>query len=242
MVFSKINRYILVGVGSIFLGVSIFLAWPNMRVFLSQRFFTLGNYYFSEKAYNLNYAEKIYKIALQINPEMPNVHYQLARIYFLQGKFYVARDMIDREIEKQPDFKRSFYIRGLINGYDGKFQEAIGDFEEFLKWKPSSWAASNDLAWVYFQKGNFEKVSLVADNGLKNNQNNPWLLNTKGLALYNLNKKNEASEYFKKALIEAEKLGVQDWGKAYPGNDPAFSAQGLEQMLNAIKTNNGLPI
>lgn len=242
MVFSKINRHILVGLSGVLLVGGIFLAWPNMRVFFSQKFFVLGNYYFSEKAYNLNYAEKIYKIALRINSETPGAHYQLARIYFLQGKFKTARNTINGEIEKQPEFKRSFYVRGLINGYDGKFPEAVADFEEFLKWKPESWAAHNDLAWVYFQVGDFDKVLALADDGLKDNPKNPWLLNTKGLALYNLKRKGEAKEYLTKALEETEKLRPEDWKMAYPGNDPQFSAAGLKQMLEAIKLNKNLAI
>lgn len=201
-----------------------------------------ADYYFSDASYNLESAKRWYQVGRFLDPSSQAVHYQLARIYFLQGKFDIARKEINIEIEKFPDFKRSYYVRGLINGYDKKFAQAIGDFNEFLKWKPASWAAHNDLAWVYFQIGDFLRVSALADDGLKYNPDNPWLLNTKGLALYNLNKKEEAKEYFVKALAEAGKLGIKDWQTAYPGNDPAFASQGLEQMLNAIKANNELAI
>lgn len=214
----------------------------NLRWASANYFFFIGNYYFSPKAYNLNYAEKMYQVAIKTNSEMPGVHYQLARIYFLRGRFDLARDTINREIEKYPEFKRSLYVRGLINGYDGKMQEAADDFTEFLKWKPSSWAAHNDLAWVYFQVGDFDKVLSLADDGLKYNPENPWLLNTKGLALYNLDRKEEAGEYLTRALEETEKLSPEDWKAAYPGNDPRFSAQGLKQMLEAVKLNKNLAV
>ncbi|MFH1990604.1 MAG: tetratricopeptide repeat protein, partial [Patescibacteria group bacterium] len=221
-----------------FLIASGFLARPLLAEYALSK----AVYYFNGGAYDLSAAEKWYKVGGFFDPNSQAVHYQLARIYFLQGKFDIARKEIGIELQNFPNFKRSHYVSGLINGYDGRFQQAIGDFEEFLKWKPSSWAAWNDLAWVYFQLGNFEKVLSLADSGLKYNPDNPWLLNAKGLALRNLDKENKAKEYFGKALKEAEKLGVEDWKMAYPGNDPALSAQGLNQMLNAIKSNKDLSV
>jgi len=198
----------------------------SFRSFLANYSFNKARYYFNDGAYNLLFAEKWYKVGEFFDPNSREVHYQLARIFFLEGKFGIAREMIEEELRRFSDFKRSYYVLGLINGYDGNFPEAITDFEEFLKWKPSSWAAQNDLAWVYFQVGDFEKVLLLADSGLKESLENPWLLNTKGLALHNLDRKEEAKEYFERATKEAEKLKPEDWGAAYPGNNSAFTLRG----------------
>jgi tetratricopeptide (TPR) repeat protein len=214
------------------------LFWhKDIQEFSAGGMFAAGNYYFSEKSYHLNRAENFFQYALKIKENYPGAHYQLARIYFLRGNFNLARKEINAELAAYPDFKRSFYVRGLINGYAGRFPEAVNDFENFLHWKPSSWAAHNDLAWVYFQVGNFEKVLELANDGLRYAPENPWLLNTKGLALYNLDRPAEAKEYLTQALEKTEKLAPEDWKKAYPGNDPNFSANGLTQMLAAIKTN-----
>jgi tetratricopeptide (TPR) repeat protein len=226
--------------GGLIVVVILLSGWiwrKNMQDFSAQKLFTLGNYYFSEKNYQLDRAEKFFQGALKIKENYPGAHYQLARIYFLRGNFGSARKEIDAELTAYPDFKRSFYVRGLINGYAGRFPEAVKDFENFLRWKPSSWAAHNDLAWVYFQVGDFDKVLELANDGLRYAPENPWLLNTKGLALYNLNRGAEAKEYLTKALEKTEKLAPDDWKRAYPGNDPNFSAVGLQQMLSAIKAN-----
>jgi tetratricopeptide (TPR) repeat protein len=220
--------------------VVIFLAMFFLKNNIAKMAFQVGEFYFTEKHYNLFLAKDFYRVALLIDPEIHGAHYQIARVYFLGGAFDIARDEIDFEIKVNPEFKRSYYVRGLIDGYDMDFIAAISDFEEFLKWKPQSWAALNDLSWVYFQIGDYEKVLELAGKGLEFTPSNPWLLNTKGLALYNLGRKDESKIYLAEALKESKRLSPEEWKVAYPGNDPNFSSIGLNQMLKAIETNKNL--
>ena len=100
--------------------------------------FTIGNYYFGNGAYDLQKAHDAYQGALVLDPEMVGPHYQLARIDFIRSDFFFALKEINTEIELHPDFKRSYYVRGLINGYSGKLKDAESDFTTFLAWKPDS--------------------------------------------------------------------------------------------------------
>ncbi len=203
-------------------------------------FFNIGNYYFGEGAYDLNKSEKYYKKALAIDSSLKRLHYQMARLYFIKNEFSLARNEINKEIELYPDFKRSYYVRGLINGYDNKLGDAESDFIEFLEWKKDSWAGYNDLAWVYFRMGDYKKVLATADSGLKYYPDSVWLLNSKGVALINLGQKNEARNVLIKALSIAESMNVDEWGVAYPGNDPEIYGDGLSAMKESIKGNLGL--
>lgn len=214
----------------------LFLFSPS-RMEIGNYFFEKGNYYFSVGAYNLNKAQKRYEWALKIYPQAQGPHYQLARIYFLKGDFGHALDEINIEIKNFPDFKRSHYVRGLINGYAKNFPAAITDFEEFLEWDSKSWAAHNDLAWIYFQKGDYKKAEEVSRRGLGFSSDSPWLLNSLGTALLNLGKKQEAKTAFEAALNEAKKLTPSAWQKAYPGNNPAIAEGALKRMLENIEFN-----
>lgn len=209
---------------------------------IANSLFNKGNYYFSSQEYDLEKAQSQYEWALKIYPQAQGPHYQLSRIYFLKGDFSRATEEINIEIKNFPNFKRSYYVRGLINGYAKNFPEAISDFKEFLKWDGQSWAAHNDLAWIYFQTGDYKNAEKISREGLRWSPDNPWLLNSLGTALLNLDKKQEAKAAFELALSEAQKLTVSDWQKAYPGNNPAISAEALKRMIDTIKSNTELTV
>lgn len=116
------------------------------------------------------------------------------------------------------------------------------DSSLFDKWldfscRQNEWAGYNDLAWLYFQLGDYEKTLSVSESGLQNSSDNAWLLNMHGLALHNLGRSEEAKEYFDRAKKRVDTLTPEDWGRAYPGNDPAIYAEGLARMREAIEHN-----
>ncbi|MSU74785.1 tetratricopeptide repeat protein [Candidatus Kaiserbacteria bacterium] len=199
--------------------------------------FAIGNYYFGDGAYNTEKAEKYFKKALALDPILQGVHYQLARVYFIKGYFVRALAEINKEIELYPDFGRSHYVRGLIYGYTGQLADAETEFKAFLVWKPQSWAGNNDLAWIYFQEGKYAEARDAARAGLKIAPTNPWLLNALGVALLNLGEKKEAKDVFTQALDSSNKMNKNDWGSAYPGNNPMVYGQGFSQMKESIEEN-----
>jgi tetratricopeptide (TPR) repeat protein len=197
----------------------------------------IGNYYFGGGAYNTEKAEKHYREALELDQQLQGPHYQIARIYFVRGDFYPALKEINRELELHPDFKRSYYVRGLIYGYSDMLSEAEADFIEFLKWKPDSWAGNNDLAWIYFQGGKYKEAAEAARAGLKIAPDNAWLLNALGVALLNEGKLVEARKSLTAALVSANAMTLADWGGSYPGNNPSVYGDGLEAMKASIGRN-----
>lgn len=201
----------------------------------------IGNYYFNvygDGEYNLNKAEKYFYKSIEIDPKIPDAWHQLARIDFLRGDFQNALKKINKQIEIHGDsFMASFYIRGLISGFAGNYEQAENDFKKFIDWDPKNWAAYNDLSWIYFKKGDHKNMEIAALKGLEFAPKNPWLLNSLGASLLNQNKTVEAKNAFLKAKGGAESLSEQDWHKAYPGNDPKSAKNGLESMKEAIELN-----
>ena len=199
--------------------------------------FEIGNYYFGGGAYDTEKAETYFRKALELDPSLQGPHYQLARIEFVRGDFYSAEVEINIELSQHPDFGRSHYVRGLIYGYSGRLKEAETEFKEFLKWKPESWAGNNDLAWIYFQEGKYKEARDAARAGLTIAPNNPWLLNSLGVALLNIDDKKGAKEAFIKALAILNSMTEADWGAAYPGNNPKVYGDGLAKMKESIQKN-----
>ena len=199
--------------------------------------FNIGNYFFGEGGYDVVKAEQYIKRALAINDGIPEAHYQLARIYFIQSDFKNALVEINKELAFSPYFYRSYYVRGLIYGYDAQYDKAAADFKAYLIHNPTSWAAHNDLAWTYFSKGDYAGALATARDGLTYAPHNPWLLNTLGAILLNEGRRTEAKQAFDSALQTLRAMTPDDWGAAYPGNDPAIYTEGLSAMRASIERN-----
>lgn len=220
----------------------IFFVFSNDANKLVQK----GNYYFNvggDGRYDLKKAERYFRKALEIDPAVSDAWHQRARIDFLRGDFDGALAKINTQIELHGDsLMSSYYIRGLIYGYTKDFANAEKDFLKFLEWEKMNWATYNDLSWIYFQQGDYEKTLKTAEAGLAYHPNNPWLLNMAGISSLNLDDIDNARAYLEKALVWAETLTEKDWHKAYPGNDPRVAGQGITEMKEAIHANLNLVV
>jgi len=219
-----------------FLIVSGLLARPSLAEYALSR----ANYNFNGGAYNLSAAGNWYKAADFLGSNSDFVHYQLARIYFVENNLDGAKKEIDIALVKNPNNQRAFYIRGLIDGFAKNYEEAISDFEKFTVWSPQEWAGWNDLAWVSYEAGDYAKAKNAALEGLKIDAENPWLLNNLGLAYLGLEEKNEAQAIFAKAKNNAEVLTLEKWKKAYPGNNPNYAEWNLAEFRANVKYNTTL--
>ncbi len=209
--------------------------------------FEEGELSFEEgERYDLGRAQEAYSLASILKPDVhPYLWYQLGRVYFLQGFFPSAL----RAFNQQRTFfgeevPAVYYMIGLTYGYQARQNESAEDwrraelaFKRFLEIKPISPWARTDLAWVYFSQGKYEDMKPVLEQGLEDDPDHPWLLNMYGLSLLNTGEKARAREYFTRALEGASKLTAEDWGRAYPGNDPASWQKGLDEMRIALAKN-----
>jgi tetratricopeptide (TPR) repeat protein len=204
----------------------------------------IGDAHFGgSREYSLSCARYAYTHALRINPsEDGDAWHQLGRIDFIEGNFNAALYKFNKQIQYFDDsLPNVYYMIGLTYGYKAResgdkrdWERAEEAFETYISYNPNEWAPRVDLAWVFFSEGKFEEMKPVLEEGLVNHPQNSWLLNMYGLALLNTGEKEEAKQYFEDALAEAELLSPEEWGRAYPGNDPALYELGLEEMKKAI--------
>jgi len=217
--------------------------------------FALGQYYFNysnqaDGEYDLKRARTYYEEVIRENPQANDmVWYQLGRIDFLEGNFDAALFKFAKQLEYFGDARSNvFYMIGLTHGYKARqtqnpedWQKAADGFATFLTFVPASPWARTDLAWIYFAEGKFNDMKPVLELGLIQNPEHPWLLNMYGLYLHNTDRKELANEYFARAAAAAAALEVVDWGRAYPGNNPEYWGEGLEEFQDVIKFNQALP-
>ncbi|MBP9782758.1 MAG: tetratricopeptide repeat protein [Candidatus Pacebacteria bacterium] len=199
-----------------------------------------GNLFFGKipYLYNLNLANFFF-IQASYPPTgkaLKFAHYQLGRTYFIKGQLQGAIEEINKEVALYPENIRAQYMLGLTYGYMNKEEKAIEAFAKFIEWKPESWAARNDKAWLEFRIGDID-AALETITPVTHLTDNAWVQNTYGVMLMNKKKYKEAKVAFDYAKVAADKLTEKEWGKVYPGNDPRVYGQGLRAAKKSIESN-----
>lgn len=202
--------------------------------------FILGNLLFGTvpSLYNLTLGQYFFQLASYPHIGKPTEysHYQLSRTYFIEGKLDQAEFEAKEELALYPENKRTFYILGLTYGYMHREEDAIKSFGKFIEWKPDTWAARNDKAWLEFRIGRIDEA-LTTIQPVTWQKDNPWVQNTYGVLLMNKGLYNEAEQALQNAKKATEIMVASSWGQAYPGNDPEVYNVGLSSMKNSIQSN-----
>lgn len=207
----------------------------------AQRAYLYGNKHFDAThadAYNISRAEDLYERATLLDPKLPYLQHQRARVAFLKGDFSEALHHINDELAVNPEpSPSSYYIRGLIKGFIGEHASAAADYEAYLQYDPTNWAAINDLAWVLLKDKRSHDALVALDWGLIFWPENPWLLNGKAIAHYEMGQLELAAEAATRAEAAVEHVTEADWLQAYPGNDPLMAREGVATLRAAVQEN-----
>lgn len=218
--------------------------------------FALGEYYFNSGddpsgAHDLTKARMYYEQAVAASStQHETAWHQLGRIDFIEGRFDSAIAKFNTQIELFGDaVPNVYYMLGLTYGYKAQrtndeldWRRGEEAFEIFIEHAPAAPWPRIDLAWLYFEQGKFEEMLPTLKEGLNFAPENPWLHNMYGLALLNTDDPAAARTHFELASEYASKLTTEEWGKAYPGNDPNAWEIGLASFKDAIAKNLELAI
>jgi tetratricopeptide (TPR) repeat protein len=206
-----------------------------------QRAFAYGERHFDAQnanEYDIRRAAYFFALAAAQDPTLPYLYHELARISFLEGDFKTALARINFQISLHGDSEpNSYYIRGLIEGYMGDYAPAAKDYEHFLQFDPNDWAAMNDYAWVLLKANRPQDAVRVTLQGLTLFPDNPWLLNSNSIALYEIGDLKDAYSQAQHAVQGSQRLTQSQWLHAYPGNDPGIAAEGVAAFQKAAADN-----
>ena len=110
---------------------------------------TINNYATSlKKLGKLDDAEKMFKLALSLNPKDSEVLFNLGNLYNNQNKLDLARNRYLEAIQIRPDFAEAHYNLGLIFSKLGDNPKAIEHLEMFLRLSPNARNAETIRAYV----------------------------------------------------------------------------------------------
>ena len=203
--------------------------------------YKLGNIFFGQvpRLYNLTLAQLFFTHASYppLGKPYPYAHHQLSRTYFISGNLNIALSEAKKELEMYPENTATYYILGLTYGFMNMEEEAIDAFSQFIQYNPDSWAAKNDKAWLQFRIGDIDGSLKTMKSAVLSHGDNPWVLNTYGTLLINKKRYREAGVILEKALAYAKMMTEEEWGNAYPGNDPRIYKVGLQAMISSIQGN-----
>lgn len=204
--------------------------------------FTLGNVFFGgvKSLYNVQvaqlfYASSAYPLFSKLPPRY--AHHQLSRTYFIQGHLDSALSEAKKELETYPDDTATYYILGLTYGYMNRLYEAIDSFSTYIETHPDTWAGRNDKAWLQFRLGDIDGALQTIEPIAGDFKYTVWVQNTYCALLINKKRFVDAEKACNYAKTAIEKMTENDWGHAYPGNDPRVYTTGLQAMRTSIEQN-----
>jgi tetratricopeptide (TPR) repeat protein len=210
--------------------------WPD-----AQKAYEYGNRHFNSsdrRAYDIDLAGHFYWRAQELDPYHAAVYHQIARISFLKNRLSTALFYIDTQIARHGDTVPSaHYMRGLILGYRGDYDEAARSYERFLEFYPDNWAAITDYSWVLLKAGRPYEAAAATGRALALYPKNPWLLNTNAIALHEIGDTQQALLKARAAQVSVASVTVADWLEAYPGNDPRVAQAGIDTLRASIVNN-----
>lgn len=205
-----------------------------------------GEYFGGARSYDLSCAQDAYERAVTLDPKGSLLAWhQLGRIAFVRGDYDRALADFDKQITYFGDqLPNVHYMRGLTYAFRAEergraddFALAEREFERYVVLDPESPWARVDYAYVLFSEKKYDAMRPVLEEGLLRHPTNPWLLNMYGLSLLNTGDKEGARLYFTSAERVAKHLTVDEWGRAYPGNDPTLWPGALAHFQDIIAKN-----
>jgi tetratricopeptide (TPR) repeat protein len=190
--------------------------------------------------YNIRFAHFFYTIAthpLILEKPPRYAHYEFSRVYFIEGNLPESLKEAEKELELYPENTATFYILGLTYGYMNRSHDGIDAFSKYINTHPNTWAGRNDKAWLQFRVGDITGALETISPVVNNFYYTPWVQNTYCSLLIANKSYYDAEKVCNHAKTLIVTMNKNDWGHAYPGNDPRVYDTGLKAMKTSINEN-----
>jgi tetratricopeptide (TPR) repeat protein len=131
---------------------------------------TIGEIEFA--AGNLQEAEMKFKTAVELTPDQPMLHYNLAQIYETKGDIPGAINEYQKEIRIDPKNFKAFNDLGLIYRKTGRFEDAALCFQKVVELAPEDPRGYLLLAMVYKNMGRSQEAAQIMQRAPRNQEVN----------------------------------------------------------------------
>jgi tetratricopeptide (TPR) repeat protein len=102
-------------------------------------------------------AARDFEMAVELNPEDPDAHYQKAEAYYELGQFETASDDYDKSIQLQPINPHAYYSKGNALFYMDEEDEAATSYSIAIEQKPDFANALNNQASIHINRRNYAR-------------------------------------------------------------------------------------
>ena len=163
-------------------------------------------------------AAAMYSEAIELEPDNPKTHYNLALALDKLGKRREQYQELEKAVELDPNFAEAHNQLGILRLADGQVNEAERELKTALAINPEYAEADNNLANVYSRQGKIREAIPLFRTATAHDPKNARAYLDWGLVLAGQGHFAEAEELFQKAI------GLS------PNNSDAYTALGMAEV------------
>jgi tetratricopeptide (TPR) repeat protein len=179
-----------------------------------------------------------YKHALQCDPELAEIYYNMGYFFLRQESFKKAKEQFSRYLELETDKEKRKHVEKIIGDLEsllktdnlfkeafdnismGNEQQGIKKITALLEKNPDFWNGWFLLGWGYRRLGRFPEAKPAFLKALEKTKPNPDLLNELAITCMELGDLDQSEQYLKQAL------------KLEPHNTKVISNLGVVALRN----------
>ncbi|XP_075740375.1 protein O-mannosyl-transferase TMTC1-like [Rhipicephalus microplus] len=155
-------------------------------------------------------SEQHFRYALNVNANHPGAHFNLANIYSKQGQKDVARALLERAVELDPDFCEAYSSLAALMAEKGDLAEAERLHQMALRSDDQNADARNNYGTFLQSHGRAEEAMAQYEQALDIQQNHTVALLNAARSLHSRNLNMPAESLYKRALAVEPDPQVMD--------------------------------
>ena len=149
------------------------------------------------------YAEAAFSKAFFYDQNVVEARVLMVMIYMARGEKKKARSEIELLQKQFPNDAALYFVTGVVNRLDGKYEESLKAFEKLVRLDPAARAiAAYNSARIYIYKRDFDKALEILDKGAKVEPNHPMIKIFRSAVFYYQGRFDEANDLIASVLKE----------------------------------------
>ena len=174
--------------------------------------------------------EYYFQKAIRLDPKYRQSYISLAKFKAEAGRYDEALGNIEKAVRLDPNMTDGYMVRGIIHHLRGDNNAAVNDFREVIMRDSKNLRAYSYISKCCNADGRYIEAVEAADRGLAVNGDYVNLYVNRGVALYHMQRYEEAVEAFRKVITNQNSVNTAAVESAYH-----FRGMAYEKMGNAEK-------
>ena len=144
-------------------------------------------------------ASTAYQKALKINPNIPELQFNLGAMLYAQNKFEEAIQHYQKAIKLNANFVEAFFNLGITFQSQGKFDNAVKAYKNALSIQPGFYEAITNIGTIKQLQGDLDGAIVLFEKAIKIHEDAKGHYNLAG-AYRNQGNLGKAIQHFKRAI------------------------------------------